>query len=115
MTVGADIIKGHGYATYRLNILIPSGLKQLSLKIQDFGTSGRLFIDGELMLQMGHPGTTAKASEGQYKPTLINFAPRGQRTELVFHIANFDHRKGGYGNQSLLAHHETFNGSPIKK
>ena len=100
--INGENVEGHGYATYRLNILVPEGSDRLSLKVLDFGTSGRVFVDGEMLLKMGHPGVRGRSTQGLYKPAIIDFTPDGNRVELVFHIANFDHHTGGIWQPVML-------------
>lgn len=85
----------HGYATYRLNVLIAPNQSNLALKVYDFGTAARIFIDGKLRLEMGRVSSRADISAAHFQPTIIEFSPKGQRVELVFHVSNFDHRSGG--------------------
>lgn len=98
----AGRVEGQGFATYRLNILIPPDQTQLSIKLLDIGTAARIFIDGELTLKVGHPGVRARSTEAAYKPSIINFTPKGNRVELVIHVASFDHRSGGIWSSVLL-------------
>ena len=93
---------GHGYATYRLTVLVGPNLQPMSLKIKDFGTSGKVFINGEEVLRMGYPGNQARNTISDFEPQVIDFIPEGQRIELVFHVANFDHRRGGLWEPILL-------------
>jgi signal transduction histidine kinase len=102
VNIGNDVVTPHGFATYRLTILIPPDLHRLSLMIPNFGTSGRVIIDGEMKLEVGSPGTQASTTRGSYKPHIVDFEPDGQRVELVLHIANFNHRAGGAWKTLLL-------------
>lgn len=102
VTIGTDHATAHGYATYRLTILIPPDSHRLSLKVPNFGTSGRVIIDGEMKLEIGSPGTQPDTTIGSYKPHIIDFEPDGQRVELVLHIANYNHRSGGAWKTLLL-------------
>ncbi|MBT4494889.1 MAG: hypothetical protein HOC70_16710 [Gammaproteobacteria bacterium] len=97
-----ETVDRHGFATYRLNILIPPEQPRLSLKLLDFGTAARVFVDGEMMLKMGHPGIRERSTQGRYKPSIIDFRPKGNRVELVIHVANFNHRNGGIWQPILL-------------
>ena len=99
---GAGPAPAEGYATYRLNILIGPDTGPLALKIKDFGTAGKLYINGELALQMGHPGTGPRTTMGYYKPAVVDFTTGSQRIELVFHIANYNHRRGGIWESVFL-------------
>jgi len=87
-------LPGEGYATYKLNVLVPPRQK-FALKIPDISTSYRLFIDGEQLLEIGHPGTNADKTIPRYYPTIVQFESTGSRVEIVFHVSNFDHRLGG--------------------
>ena len=92
--VKGEIIGGQGFAAYRLNILLPRQ-ERLTLNFLDFGTSYLVYIDGELVLEVGQPGRYKSETIGQYAPQLIEFEPDSTRIELLFHMANFDHRIGG--------------------
>lgn len=93
---------GHGYATYRLTVLVGSNLQPMALKVKDFGTSGTVFIDGEEAIRMGFPGTQPRNTIGEFRPGVVTFTPKSQRIELVIHVANFDHRRGGMWEPILL-------------
>jgi hypothetical protein len=95
-------VDANGYATYRLNILLPPEPPQMAIKFREIGTSARIFVDGEMMLKIGHPGVRARSTEAAYKPSVITFSPKGNRVELVFHVASYDHRTGGLWHPILL-------------
>ena len=76
--------------------------ERLALKFLDFGTSYWVYIDGELVLEVGQPGRYKRETIGQYKPQLIEFEPGSTRIELLFHVANFDHRIGGAWSPVIL-------------
>lgn len=92
--VDGEPIGGQGYGTYRLQILI-SERRPLTLKLRDFGTAFRVLIDGNPVVKVGEPGTSASTTRARYVPQTLNFTPSGNRVELVFHVANFNHRAGG--------------------
>ena len=87
-------LPGEGYATYRLNILI-APREKFALKLPDIATSYRLFIDGEMLIEVGHAGITPDKTIAHYYPTVVQFESSGSRVELVLHVSNFDHRNGG--------------------
>jgi signal transduction histidine kinase len=93
---------GHGYATYRLNVLIAPNQPSLSLKTLSFGTAANIYIDGVLVRTSGTPGDSKKTTKASYAPRVIDFQPQGQRVELVFHVSNFDHRLGGIWEELYL-------------
>ncbi|MDF1570710.1 MAG: sensor histidine kinase [Bacteroidales bacterium] len=90
-------ITGTGYATYRLRILLPPGFHDsLMLDIPIFDTSYELFIDGEKVAGNGQVGTSEQAARPAYSPRTHNFEYAGDTMELVVHVANFSHRRGGF-------------------
>ena len=99
--IDGQTIGGEGYATYRLNIMLPRE-ERLALKFLDFGTSYWVYIDGRLALQVGQPGRYKRETIGQYAPQLIEFEPASTRVELIFNVANFDHRSGGAWEPVIL-------------
>ncbi|HKI74483.1 MAG TPA: 7TM-DISM domain-containing protein, partial [Pseudomonadales bacterium] len=102
---GAEIdgeeIGGLGYATYRLNLLT-SRRKPLALEIPDIGTAYRLIVNGRILFQAGQPGTTRATTIPRYDPTVVEFTPAGNRTEIIFQVSNFQHRLGGIWLPVLL-------------
>ncbi len=94
-------IGAHGFATYKLTILLPRK-ERLALKFLDFGTSYWTYIDDELVLSVGQPGRSRSETIGSYEPQLVQFEPDSTRVELILHVANFDHRAGGAWSPILL-------------
>lgn len=92
--INGEPLPGHGYATYRVNILNTyQGV--LGLKVPDFGTAFHLIVDGETLLESGRPGIDAESTIPKYNPSIVTFSPKGNRVEVVVQISNFDHRLGG--------------------
>lgn len=93
----ADGITGKGYATYRLRILLPPGFHDsLALAIPIFDTSYELYIDGQKAAANGQTGRSEQTSAPSYFPLFHNFVYAGDTMELVVHVANFSHRRGGF-------------------
>ncbi|MEW5922210.1 MAG: hypothetical protein AB1796_14965 [Bacillota bacterium] len=88
-------LPGEGYATYRLVIHTNADEPVLGLKILDFATSYRLWVNGELLSENGRVGTNKDETLPQSFPRLVNFQNDGGTVEIVLQIANFTHRKGG--------------------
>ena len=87
--------KGQGYATYRLQVNLGKPNQTIALHLKTFGTAGSLYIDGHKLIQMGVPESSAKSSRPGYKPEVIIYHAQAQTIDIVVHISNFHHRKGG--------------------
>jgi len=88
-------LSGDGYATYRLIVKTAPHNDLLALKILDFATSYRLWVNGQLLASNGQVGKNEAEAAPQAFPVLVNFLNDRQEIELVLQIANFTHSKGG--------------------
>ncbi len=96
-------ITGTGFATYRLKIILPRDFHDsLTLKIPVFDTSYELFLDGKKIARNGKTGTSEATSHPSYYPLIHSFKYTKDTMELVIHVSNFSHRRGGFWmNMSL--------------
>ncbi|BAF60567.1 signal transduction histidine kinase [Pelotomaculum thermopropionicum SI] len=88
-------LSGDGYATYRLLVKTAGQNELLALKILDFATSYRLWVNGKLLAFNGRVGKNEAEASPRAFPLLINFTSDRPEIELVLQIANFTHSKGG--------------------
>ncbi|MDA0978468.1 MAG: ATP-binding protein, partial [Proteobacteria bacterium] len=99
--IDGEPVGGHGYATYRLNILL-SSRDMLAFKFKDFGTAYRVVIEGTVTASVGRPANRAEGTVARYDPQIIFYRPVSNRIELVLHVANFNHRSGGAWEPVML-------------
>lgn len=85
---------GEGYATYRLTALLKK-TEPLAFKFLDMATAYAVYVNGKNLFSAGVPGTNKAATVPRYFPQVVDFAPERNRLEIVFHVSNFHHRKGG--------------------
>lgn len=103
-----------GYATYRTTIYLPEGHPPLALSIPDFYTAYRLYINGELLTGNGDVDSLESDYRPYWLPQTISLPQNaGNRLEMVIHVANFEHSKGGLrlplliGNEKFLQRKRT--------
>lgn len=94
-TVDGEKITGDGFATYRLKILLKDNREEIVLKFLTIQTAHHIFINGILVGSGGRPGKNSGESQANYNPRTIHFTPESAVVELIIHISNFHHRKGG--------------------
>ncbi len=95
--IEGEPLPGDGYCSYALTVLLPKGLKnKLALDIPIFDDSYELFLNGQSVSQNGVPGISQETSEPGYKPKLLIFEANMDKLEIVIHVANFAHRRGGF-------------------
>lgn len=90
-------IKGIGYATLTINVLVPPSLydTELALKIPTIQTAYKLYCDTTLITEVGVVDTTANGTVPQYKPQVVSLGKRRTNFTLIFHISNFADHRGG--------------------
>lgn len=95
--IKGEKVNADGYATYRLKVLLTDTLRSMALKLNVISTAYSLYVNGERLLTVGHPGITKEETDPSYMPSTVYFTPTAA-TEIVLHVANFDHRLGGLRN-----------------
>lgn len=88
-------LPGSGFATYRLLIKNKNLNKIMALRIGDMYSSYRLFVNGKLIAFNGVPGKTKEETTAQWLPVVRFIEITKEQTEVILHIANFNHRKAG--------------------
>ena len=87
----------YGYATYRLKVLLPAGLKTpLAFDMPVFDSSYEIYINGKLMGGNGIVGKTANESRPAYSRNFFRIIPDSATLDIVICVSNFDHRRGGF-------------------
>jgi len=95
-------IGGHGCGTYYLKILLAHPEDRLALKILDVGTAANLFVNGHKVYSTGIVGLTSDTSAPGCYPQTVEIPVTDTELELVIHMSNFFHRKGGIREKMVL-------------
>jgi PAS domain S-box-containing protein len=100
--VNGKKIGGHGFATYRLRILLGDVRPELAFKFLDMAVTYSVDVNGENLIQVGLPGKTSESTIPQFYPQVVQFQPAAKHLEVVIRVSNFHHRKGGAWEPILL-------------
>ncbi len=97
LELNGERLPGQGYASYRLLVFLPAGFDDpLAFDVPVFDDSYALFIDGKKMAGNGKPGISTGESQPAYAPKRVICHPSSDTLELVIHVSNFHHRRGGF-------------------
>jgi len=90
-------LDGTGFATFRLTILINEHdeNERLALKIPTIFHAYKLWVNGELMTEVGVVGQNKSEMIPELATNMVFFQPVSDRVELVMQVANFHHYRGG--------------------
>jgi signal transduction histidine kinase len=103
LTIKGQKLSNIGYATYRLSILLPHKRPRIGMLIPDSYCSEKLYVDGVVQAENGHPATTKAAATPFWATKYIAIPPGEPDTVvLVLQVANFWHTRGGVYKDMLI-------------
>lgn len=105
----------HGFASYRLRVLLPESGKALALKIPHMSSAFRLFLDGEKIASNGIVGTGRDVSAPEFRPIIHDFTPQKSEIDLLVHISNYDYYKGGIWRSLQLGYEADIRAENLRK
>ncbi len=103
---GEERLSADGYATFRLQVHLGRQQNDLALKLPEFASAYRLWVNGKEMASNGIVGRTAGRMEPQYLPLVCDFPVTRPWVNIVVQVSNFHERKGGMWRRILLGEEE---------
>lgn len=85
----------YGFATYRLQLLLPADNESFALKVNNIRNASQLFINGKPSGGSGIPGQTLNTTEPRNQPYSVTSPSVSGRAEIVIHASNFTYDSGG--------------------
>ncbi|NOH14738.1 MAG: diguanylate cyclase [Chloroflexi bacterium] len=92
----------NGFATYHLTLHLPDSEEVYGIYNEGQGSAYDLWVDGHLLAQNGHVGTSRETMIPGKQPAVFFFQPEEEAVEIVVQVSNFHHRKGGFRNELML-------------
>ncbi|MFC9709030.1 ATP-binding protein [Paenibacillus sp. NPDC056933] len=84
------------FGTYRLRVLLPTSNTSYGIHIPEIKTAYRLYINGSLLYESGHPDETSIGTISKVVPYTGNFTVEQSTMDIVIHVSNFHyHNEGG--------------------
>lgn len=75
---------------------------QNGFKFLDMAVAYSVYINGEMLTAVGKPGKSFQSTVPQFHPKVVEFKPHSKQLEMIIHVSNFHHRKGGAWESILL-------------
>ncbi|MBF0398090.1 MAG: hypothetical protein HQK78_15020, partial [Desulfobacterales bacterium] len=89
-------LTNEGYATYRLSVLLNKNSEiALSLRFLEVSSAFKIFINGKEYKNYGAVSTSYEFEKPVLFPQYLDFIQQGETLNIVLHVSNFHHRKGG--------------------
>lgn len=83
-----------GNGTYHLSVRLPAGQEKFILKVQNIWMAHRLFINGDLVKEMGTPSLSSDQYEPKNTPYSITVQPVEQ-LDIIIQVSNLIYYDGG--------------------
>ena len=87
--VNGEKLPPHGYATFRLTIVVPEKKTKYALRFGEIVSASEIWINGELVHKAGVLGKNRKEHVPYIKPDYITFEASGPNLEIVLLISNY--------------------------
>jgi len=88
-------IERYGFATYRLILLLPEKVDEITFRIEDVYSASGFFINGTAIDYLGFPGVNKYQTVIKYNRPLVTGSVNSQVVELIVRVSNFDNRMSG--------------------
>ena len=92
-----------GYATYRLNIQLPYKGYPIGLFIPDVYSAIAVYANGKQVYAVGTVGKDEETSKPNWGVQTVEYTSNTDAVELIIHISNFTHSRGGMAEPILIA------------
>ncbi len=84
-----------GFATYRLVMLLPEGVNELTFKINGVYSASGYFLNGKAIDYLGFPGVNKYQTLVRYNRPLVTGRVSSSKAELLVKVSNFDYQFSG--------------------
>jgi PAS domain S-box-containing protein len=95
LKLGNKELPGHGYVTYRLNIVLNKQQGPLALRTVEISNAYSIYVNGQKVGSLGQAGKSRETTVPRQFPQIIDFELKKNQMELIIQVSNFHHRRGG--------------------
>ena len=100
-------LRGQGFATYGLKVILNEDTKNLALHLSDMSSAYNLYINGELVARNGVVGKDKYTTKEEGRTLIADFDPKDSTLEILLQVSNFEHRKGGAWDKIFMGSRES--------
>ncbi len=95
----------HGFGTYSMTLMVPDNYagKEFELFTHNIGTSGQVFVNGQLIGTQGIYGESAASAVPTARSDVYRFSAQGGENLIEYRVSNFVHPRAGLWEQVLIA------------
>ncbi|SDI20724.1 His Kinase A (phospho-acceptor) domain-containing protein [Alteribacillus persepolensis] len=86
----------HGYATYRLKVLLPDNQGVYGLYVPSMYSAYQMWVDNEMLASSGQVGTSRADMAPRHLPKTVYFESGDTEVDIWIHVSDFYQRKTGW-------------------
>jgi hypothetical protein len=88
-------LPGQGYVTYRLKVILGKQEELLALGTVEISNAYTIYVNGLWVGSWGQVGKSRQTTIPRHGPQIVAFAHKTDQMEIIIHVSNFHHRRGG--------------------
>jgi PAS domain S-box-containing protein len=93
--LGSEELPGHGFVTYRLNVVLNKQKEPLALRTVEIANAYTIYVNGQNVGSLGQAGKNRETTVPRQFPQIVAFAHKTNQMEIIIQVSNFHHRRGG--------------------
>jgi len=93
--LGGKELPGHGYVTYRLNVVLNKQEEPLALRTVEISNAYTIYVNGQRVGSLGQAGKNRETTVPRQFPQIVDFEHKTNQMEIIIQVSNFHHRRGG--------------------
>lgn len=94
-TIDGQTYPSNGFASYRLQVMLPEGIDSVAFQVPAVFNSYHFFVDDKLICASGKVASVAQDMVPKWDPTTVVVPVTSRTMQVVFQIANFQNTRGG--------------------
>ncbi len=100
--VDGELLPTHGYATYRLKVLLDGQVPRLRFRIREIEGASKFYVNGGILASAGTVAIEPSGMEPQLLKGLYGYLPDSQSIDIIVQVSNFHTLFGGIRHPIVL-------------
>jgi serine phosphatase RsbU (regulator of sigma subunit) len=98
LVVDGQTLPAHGYATYRIKVLVDNADNAMAIKLGSISTAFKAYVNDSLISSAGQISMSQENSVPDYASRVVVFQPPADTFNIIFQVSNHHYCKSGLWN-----------------
>jgi serine phosphatase RsbU (regulator of sigma subunit) len=109
LVINNNKLSGKGYGTFHTRCIIPRTEHHFGIKLMTTFTAANVYLNGKNIGKLGKTGETKQLMQPEYNSKIMGFFTFKDTIDVIIHVSNFHHKKGGFRDPVKIGHIESLN------